>query len=251
MPALPVYFACDFDASTAQQAAINAYLDGAASVIGRNRVGIYGGFYPVKRALDAGKAVYAWQSYAWSGTPTLWDGRAQLRQTQNCVSVGGADCDRDVSMAADYGQWPRPGGEPVDATISEGDTGPGVAKAQGRLNIHGAAPAVTADGVFGPATTTAVRAFQTRRTLTADGTVGPLTWAALNTAPLVPGQLPAPAGLRIDRKRLPSAVELRCPARTGTPPSPTGSTGRNTPGRRPSPRPGASSTASPPAARTP
>ena len=203
MPALPVYFACDFDATTAQQAAINAYLDGAASVIGRNRVGIYGGFYPVKRALDAGKAVYAWQSYAWSGTPTLWDGRAQLRQTQNDVKIGGADCDRDVSMAVDYGQWPRPGGETVDATISEGATGAGVLKAQGRLNRHSANPAVVVDGAFGPATTTAVKSFQTRRTLTVDGTVGPLTWAALNAAPLVPGQLAAPAWLATDHKRLP------------------------------------------------
>jgi len=59
MPGMPVYFACDFDATPGDQTAINAYLDGAASVIGRGRTGIYGGYYPVKRALDAGKAVWA------------------------------------------------------------------------------------------------------------------------------------------------------------------------------------------------
>lgn len=106
MPGLPVYFAADWDATPADQTAINAYLDGAASVIGRARVGIYGGYYPVKRALDAGKATYAWQTYAWSGGQ--WDSRAHIRQVLNGVKLGGADVDNDMSMQADFGQWPRP-----------------------------------------------------------------------------------------------------------------------------------------------
>src|SRR4051812_39940008 len=37
MPAgRPIYFAVDFDATSGQQAAINSYLDGAASVVGRD-----------------------------------------------------------------------------------------------------------------------------------------------------------------------------------------------------------------------
>ena len=103
---VPVYFACDFDATEAQQATINAYLDGCADVIGVARVGIYGGYYSVKRALDAGRAHWAWQTYAWSGG--RWDTRAQLRQVQNGVTIGGASCDWDDSRAADFGQWPRP-----------------------------------------------------------------------------------------------------------------------------------------------
>jgi hypothetical protein len=63
----PVYFAVDWDASSGQQSAINAYLDGAASILGRDQVGIYGGYGPVKRALDGGHATWAWQTYAWSG----------------------------------------------------------------------------------------------------------------------------------------------------------------------------------------
>lgn len=104
MPAgRPVYFAVDWDASASQQLAINTYLDGAASVLGRDRVGIYGGYGPVKRALDAGKAKWAWQTYAWSGGK--WDGRAQLQQYSNGHTLGGVGCDYDRATKADYGQW--------------------------------------------------------------------------------------------------------------------------------------------------
>lgn len=109
---IPIYFACDFDATERDQTAINAYLDGAASVIGLDRVGIYGGYYPVGRALDAGKATWAWQTYAWSGG--LWDSRAQLQQYLNGQTIGGASVDYDRSEASDYGQWPRPNPQPTE-----------------------------------------------------------------------------------------------------------------------------------------
>ncbi|MDN3352440.1 glycoside hydrolase domain-containing protein [Actinomadura sp. DC4] len=99
----PVYFAVDWDASSGQQSAINAYLDGAASVLGREQVGIYGGYGPVKRALDGGHARWAWQTYAWSGGK--WDSRAQLQQYSNGHTIGGVGCDYDRAEADDYGQW--------------------------------------------------------------------------------------------------------------------------------------------------
>lgn len=99
----PVYFAVDWDASASQQAAINAYLDGAASVLGHDRVGIYGGYGPVSRALAAGKAAWAWQTYAWSGD--RWAAGAQLQQYSNGHTVDGADCDYDRATTSDYGQW--------------------------------------------------------------------------------------------------------------------------------------------------
>lgn len=110
MTGVPVYFACDFDASPADQVAINDYLDGAASVIGAGRTGIYGGYYPVKRALDAGRAAWAWQTLAWSGGQ--WDPRACIRQ-HGTVTIGGASCDVDEAMFADFGQWPRPAAVPA------------------------------------------------------------------------------------------------------------------------------------------
>src|SRR5262245_51573698 len=80
-PDSPVYFAVDFDAKPGEQAAINQYLQGAASKIGKNRVGMYGSYYVVKRCLDAKACKYAWQTYAWSGGQ--WDSRAHLRQYAN------------------------------------------------------------------------------------------------------------------------------------------------------------------------
>ncbi|MEU8331549.1 glycoside hydrolase domain-containing protein [Micromonospora sp. NPDC048839] len=104
MPAgRPIYLSVDFDASASQQPVINAYFDGAASVLGRARVGAYGGYYVIKRLFDAGKIRWGWQTYAWSSGQ--WDSRAQLRQVENGVSIGGADCDRNEAWAIDFGQW--------------------------------------------------------------------------------------------------------------------------------------------------
>jgi hypothetical protein len=101
----PIYFAVDFDATPGNQAAINAYLRGAAAFLGKDQVGIYGGYYPVKRALDAGVCKYAWQTYAWSGGQ--WDPRAHIRQYRNGEVLAGMSVDFDRAMVADFGQWRR------------------------------------------------------------------------------------------------------------------------------------------------
>ncbi|MDO5112179.1 MAG: peptidoglycan-binding protein [Clostridia bacterium] len=56
--------------------------------------------------------------------------------------------------------------------------GADVRQAQERLHAFGF-DAGRADGIYGPQTLAAVKAFQRRYGLTADGIVGPLTWAAL------------------------------------------------------------------------
>jgi hypothetical protein len=101
----PVYFAVDFDAQPADMAAIRQYFAGCASVLGKGRTGIYGGLHPVKAMFDAGAVHYGWQTYAWSGTPTVWDPRAHLHQYKNGVTVAGISVDLDRAHAADYGQW--------------------------------------------------------------------------------------------------------------------------------------------------
>ena len=119
----PIYFAVDFDATPGQQAVLDAYFDGVASVLGRGRTGAYGGYYPIQRLFDGGKIAYGWQTYAWSGGQ--WDPRAQLRQVQNGITVDGADCDRDEAWAADFGQWgtTTPAGRKTQVTSIGGQGG--------------------------------------------------------------------------------------------------------------------------------
>jgi hypothetical protein len=102
----PIYFSVDFDATPGQQGAINDYMDGVASVLGRSRTGAYGGYYVIKRLFDAGKIAWGWQTYAWSGGQ--WDSRAQARQIEN--GLEGDSIDKDQAMVADIGQWSGSGG---------------------------------------------------------------------------------------------------------------------------------------------
>ncbi|HUO71107.1 MAG TPA: peptidoglycan-binding protein [Solirubrobacteraceae bacterium] len=67
---------------------------------------------------------------------------------------------------------------PGQPTIHEGDTGDAVKRAQRALR-RAPGPSLTVDGIFGPATKTAVVEFQQANGLAADGVVGPATWAAL------------------------------------------------------------------------
>ena len=101
------YFACDFDAQPSDQTAIDAYLDGVASALGGvNRVGFYGGYGPLKRVLDAGKAAKGWQTTAWSGG--LKDSRVSLYQDAYTLSLPGDPAqtfDRDEGYGNDLGQW--------------------------------------------------------------------------------------------------------------------------------------------------
>ncbi len=70
---------------------------------------------------------------------------------------------------------------PTDATLRPGASGSSVTSLQQALTKLGYA-AGTADGIYGPATTAAVTAFQKAEGLTEDGIAGPTTLAAINTA---------------------------------------------------------------------
>lgn len=83
------------------------------------------------------------------------------------------------------------GGAPAPAETSDPENtwaGIKVRDIQTRLNVHGAR--LDVDGLYGPATTAAVRAFQKAHGLAVDGDVGPKTWAELQKAP--GGAKPAP-----------------------------------------------------------
>lgn len=120
MPAnRPIYFSADFDATPAQQEPVNAYLRGAGTVLGPENVGIYGGYWTVSRALDAGVARWGWQAQAWSGGNR--DPRINILQDNSAgyASVGGVECDINESLTADYGQWSLGGDMQLTDTITD------------------------------------------------------------------------------------------------------------------------------------
>lgn len=116
---MTVYFALDFDIPDfaphsddpkAKLGAATAYFEAIHALQPAYTVGVYGGYYAVKRVLDAGLATMGWQTIAWSGGQ--WDGRAVLRQLASQV-FGAADVDLQGAHAIDFGQWPRPNVKPA------------------------------------------------------------------------------------------------------------------------------------------
>lgn len=128
MPAdRPIYFAVDFDA-TGQEAAITAYFDGAASMLGKDRIGVYGGLAAIRAVLGGGHCAWGWQTYAWSGGQ--WDGQAHLQQYSNDHTIDGVGLDYDRSLTADFGQW-RVGVTPGTTPTPQEDDMPQGQLAQG------------------------------------------------------------------------------------------------------------------------
>jgi len=107
-----IYFAVDFDANVGQRSWdqnvspwIRAYLDGAASVIGRARTGVYGGYFVIEWALANGIARWGWQTYAWSAGHV--SSHAHLLQYWNHGAINGVPIDLNKNLKADFGQYPR------------------------------------------------------------------------------------------------------------------------------------------------
>jgi hypothetical protein len=96
----PIYFAVDFDGTVGQVA---AYFRGAAAVLGRNRVGVYGSARIVSGLVGGSSVRWGWQTYAWSGGAV--SPKAHLYQYSNGHRVGGVSCDYNKALADDFGQW--------------------------------------------------------------------------------------------------------------------------------------------------
>lgn len=97
-----VYFACD--TGTNRYSTVNACLQGAASVLGADHVGVYGSYSVCASALKSGFATKAWQTEAWSGGK--WLAAAALYQPARSFDGGlGIDYDSNHLRADDVGQW--------------------------------------------------------------------------------------------------------------------------------------------------
>jgi peptidoglycan hydrolase-like protein with peptidoglycan-binding domain len=67
----------------------------------------------------------------------------------------------------------------AEPTLKKGSKGPDVKDLQDALKALGFNPGPI-DGIFGPKTEVAVKAFQTQVGITVDGIVGPMTWACID-----------------------------------------------------------------------
>lgn len=111
----PIYFSVDWDVDMLYEYPVVAdYFVGVAAVLPLRRIGAYGGYAVICALFDDGLITYGWQTYAWSYG--WWDARAQLRQVQNGIYVGGQVADRNEAWAVDFGAWGQA------APLSEGDS---------------------------------------------------------------------------------------------------------------------------------
>jgi len=120
----PIYFSADWDVQPSDWPSLKSALDGCASIIGRGRVGLYGGRYAIQQAMQSGAAAWFWQTYGWSTVNgvTSWVPGVHIQQYHNGVTIDGADCDLDRAMQADYGQWGyQPDMELTDKIYGQGD----------------------------------------------------------------------------------------------------------------------------------
>lgn len=101
----PIYYAIDHQVTTLADLSLAVqYIQGAASVDGVTRVGVYGQYSVVRAVAQVGAAKYLWQCRAWSGSPIqYWPGR-HLFQNVGTVNVGGVGCDINDVNAPDWGQ---------------------------------------------------------------------------------------------------------------------------------------------------
>jgi Domain of unknown function (DUF1906) len=119
-PGTGVYYAVDFDVpdyapavpddgtvknARAKLGPVAAYFDGIHQAHPRHEVDGYGGYWAIRRLLDAGLIRRGWQTLAWSGTNV--EPRAALVQLIRQV-FGAADVNIHQATTPDFGQWPRP-----------------------------------------------------------------------------------------------------------------------------------------------
>jgi peptidoglycan hydrolase-like protein with peptidoglycan-binding domain len=190
-----IAFTVDYDAAVHDLDAIVAYFGVILAGIGQYKPGAYGDDI----VLDAlyrtyGDKLFYWQTSAWSDGARF--PHAALYQGAYDQTVGGVQCDIDDVLGNTFWWSPNQGGgnvsQPILQLTNPYTTGAAVKTLQTALNIHGAHPTLTVDGVFGPVTDNAVKMFQRSAELAVDGVVGPVTWGALDKPVVTPTPRPEP-----------------------------------------------------------
>ena len=131
-----VYYAVDFDLgdfaphlpegpanARAKLGPVAHYFDAIHATKPNHEVDGYGGYWAIRRLLDAKLITRGWQTLAWSGGNV--DPRISLLQLIRQV-LGAADVDNipgvHTAKTEDFGQWPRPAAPkpPPPAVITDG-----------------------------------------------------------------------------------------------------------------------------------
>jgi Domain of unknown function (DUF1906) len=116
----PIYFSLDVNATYDQWKQAKAFLQGCASAIGWDRVGMYGGLFQLDWAAKELGMRWLWQSLGWSyGTTSP---HALVKQYKNGVTLGNGTVDYDRAVVADWGQWNTTGGAMSAAGPEHWDT---------------------------------------------------------------------------------------------------------------------------------
>lgn len=169
-----------------QRARWNAWAHVVSSELGGRPWNYSGLFFAGSTGIAPVDWVAAYQRTEPGTAHTLW----QFTDAFAVPGVGHADCSifhgtiDQLAALAHGGAKPPPPATPWTETLlsnlpalSAGVSGEDVKTVQGLLNARGYQLKI--DGAYGPATRSAVTAFQHSRGLTADGTAGPATWHKL------------------------------------------------------------------------
>lgn len=114
-----VYFSCDFDEAPSQDAPVEQYLQGAASVLGgMDHVGIYGAYYICTRAQAAVGVKYIWQTEAWSGGNVTSAVNIMQRNGLGYQTIDGVQCDINEQHTDDIGAFVTSAPTPAPAPVS-------------------------------------------------------------------------------------------------------------------------------------
>lgn len=108
------------DSNTLSSAAVNACLDGAASVLGRDILGLYAYAPQLAAAQSGGHATRFWLTGHYAPLPWMHlyqCNGSQPPQYPTLVSVGGQTGDGDIDLQSDWGQTGGTVTDPVDLNL--------------------------------------------------------------------------------------------------------------------------------------
>lgn len=202
-PNAVIYFSIDEKTAPDPQ----DYFRGVESIIGHSRAGVYGGYGTITALQKAGLCSWFWQTYAWSGGRVA--AGVHLYQYSNGHTINGASVDYDRNLEADFGQigGPQLASTTVSTAIGWNASSWSTVQIQKALN-EAAGAKLTVDGIYGPATTAAVHAFEMGHKLTVDvGIAGAQVVKELAALLTPPVRVTAPRKLAVDGKEGPLTCE--------------------------------------------